>query len=53
MKGELGVNHSAIEHGVPRTTLKDRLTGQVKHSTKPGPVVKFLFKCSSMEYEIT
>ena len=37
MKGELGVNRSALEHGVPRT-LKDRLTGRVKHGAKPGPV---------------
>ena len=62
MKGELGVNHSALEHGVPRTTLKHRLTGRVKHGTKPGPVayldqkeeeepVKFLFECSSMGME--
>ena len=61
MKGELGVNRSALEHGVPRTTLKDRLTGRVKHGTKPGPaayldkkkeeeLVKFLFECSSMGY---
>ena len=38
MKGELGVNHSALEHGVPRTTLKDRLTGRVKHGANPRPV---------------
>ena len=60
VKGELGVNRSALEHGVLRTTLKDRLTGRVKHGTKPGPVaylnqkeeelVKFLFECSSIGY---
>ena len=38
MKGELGVNHSALEHGVQRTTLKDRFTGRVKHGATPGPV---------------
>ena len=61
MNGELGVNRSALEHGVPRTTLKDRIAGRVKHRTKPGPVayldakeeeelVNFLFECSRMGY---
>ena len=61
MNGELGVNRSALEHGVPRTTLKDRIAGRVKHGTKPGPVayldakeeeeqVNFLFECSRMAY---
>ena len=27
--GKMGVNHAAKEHGVPRTTLKDRLSGRV------------------------
>ena len=38
MSGELGVNRSALQHGVPRTTLKDRIAGRVQHSTKPGSV---------------
>ena len=60
MSGELGVNRSALQHGVPRTTLKDRIA---KHGTKPGPVayldakeedlVDFLFKCSKMGYKKT
>ena len=61
MSGELGVNRSALQHGVPRTTLKDRIAGRVKHGTKPGPVayldakeeedlVDFLFECSRMGY---
>ena len=36
MNGELRINRSAVEHGVPKTTLKDRIAGRVKHSTKPG-----------------
>ena len=28
---------AAIEHGVPRTTLQDRILGKVVHGTKPGP----------------
>ncbi len=36
--GELGVNCSALLHGVPRTTLKDRIAGRIKHGTKPGLV---------------
>ena len=59
MKGELGVNRSALEHGVQRTTLKDRLTGRVKHGTKPGPAAYLnqkegeelvKFECSRMGY---
>ena len=36
--GELGINRSALKYGVPKTTLKDRIAGRVKHGTKPGPV---------------
>lgn len=32
-----GINKAAHEHGVPRTTLKDRLSGKVVHGRKPGP----------------
>ncbi len=60
-KGEMGVNRAALECGVPRTTLKDRLSGRVQHGTKPGPVsyltqeeekelVDFLVNCSSMGF---
>ena len=59
--GELGINRSALEYGVPKTTLKDTIAGRVKHGTKPGPVayldpseeeelINFLFKCSKMGY---
>ena len=58
---ELGINRSALEYGVPKTTLKDRIAGRVKHGTKPGPVayldpseeeelVNFLFECSRVGY---
>ena len=59
--GEGGVNQAAIMHGVPKSTLKDRLTGRVQHGSKPGPVPyfsndeeteisTFLLKCSVMGY---
>ena len=32
-----GINRAAIDHGIPPTTLKDRLSGRVQNST-PGPV---------------
>ena len=33
MNGELGINRSAIQYGVPKTTLKDRISGRVQHGT--------------------
>ena len=50
-----------IEHGVPRTTLKDRLSGRVIHGTNIGPkpyltqeeekqLVQFLVNCCKMGY---
>ena len=35
--GTMSINKSALLHGVPPTTLKDLLSGRVKHGTKPGP----------------
>lgn len=35
--GTTSINKAALLHGVPRTTLKDRLSGRVEHGTKPGP----------------
>ena len=32
-----GVNEAARVYGVPATTLKDRISGRVKHGTKSGP----------------
>ena len=31
---ELGINWSALEYGVPETTLKDWIAGKVKRGTK-------------------
>ena len=36
-KDGLSGNSAADLHGVPRSTLKDRLSGQVKHGVKSGP----------------
>ena len=36
-KDGLSGNMAADLHGVPRSTLKDRLSGRVRHGTKPGP----------------
>ena len=55
------INQAALDHGVPPTTLKDRLSGRVKHSDKPGPkqylnseeeteLATFLKTCSSVGY---
>lgn len=33
----LSQNRAANLHGVPRSTLKDRIAGRVIHGTKPGP----------------
>lgn len=32
-----GINQAARDHGVPKTTLKDRVSGKVQHGQKPGP----------------
>ena len=37
-KEPISINKAALLHGVPPTTLKDRLSGRVAHGTKPGPV---------------
>jgi len=37
MESRLSANAAAKKHGVPPSTLKDRLTGRVVHGTKPGP----------------
>ena len=35
--GELKVSEAVVKYGVPRQTLRDRLTGHIVHSTNPGP----------------
>ena len=37
MDGRVGVNRAADEHGVPRTTLKDRIAEEFVHGTLSGP----------------
>ena len=31
------VNQVARDHGIPKTTLKDRVSGTVTYATNPGP----------------
>jgi len=35
--GTVGVNEAVCKHGVPPTTLKDRISGRVQHGTNSGP----------------
>ena len=35
-KGTMSMNKAAKIHGVPCTTLKDRMSGKVVHGKKPG-----------------
>ena len=55
------INRAAVDHGVPQTTLKDRLAGRVQHGDKPGPkpyldqseekeLGDFLRQCSAVGY---
>ena len=41
-------NRAADLHGVPRSTLKDRLSGRVVHGTNPGPQ-SYLFSLEELE----
>jgi hypothetical protein len=34
---EMSANKAADLHGVPRSTLKNRLSGRVEHGKNPGP----------------
>ena len=34
----ISINRAARDHGIPPTTLKDRLSGRVVDGTKPGPI---------------
>ena len=36
--GDISINRAAELHGVPRTTLQDRMKGRVQHGKNPGPV---------------
>ena len=55
------VKGAARKHGVPYSTLKDRVSGRVEHGVKPGPkpylnvveeneLGEFLKKCASKGY---
>ena len=55
------INQAARDHGVPPTTLKDRISGRVLHGSKPGPtpylseeeeseLQKYLIDCSNLGY---
>ena len=55
------INQAALDHGVPPTTLKDRLSSRVMHGVKPGPkqyliseeeteLAAFLKTCSTVGY---
>ena len=57
--GLLGINKAADEFGIPRSTLKDRLSGKVVHGARSGPspylssveedeLVKFLLTCTDI-----
>ena len=54
------VRGAAREHGIPYSTLKDRVSGRVEHGTRPGPkpylnvegegeLGQFVKKCASAE----
>ena len=56
-----GINRAALDYGVPRTTLKDRLSGRVKDGVLPGPdpylasdeekeLATFLVDCASVGF---
>jgi len=36
-KKKNGVNRAAADHGIPATTLKDRLSGRTKENSHSGP----------------
>ena len=38
VKQGMSCNHAAYTHGVPRSTLKDRISGRVIHAKNPGLV---------------
>jgi len=59
--GRLSINMAAGTHGVPQSSLKDRLSGRVEHGWKPGPspylstteeseLSKYLLSCSQVGF---
>ena len=56
-----GVNKAARDHGIPPTTLKDRISGKVQNGMKSGPraymskeeedeLEAYLIKCAKLGY---
>jgi transposase-like protein len=37
VRNGMAIKRAAEEHGVPPSTLRDRISGRVVHGTKPGP----------------
>ena len=63
-EGTMGVNRAATEYGVPRTTLKDRVSGRITHGSKSGrkpylthseekELYDYLMLCASIGYPKT
>jgi len=57
----MGINRAAMEFGVPKTTLKDRISGRVQHGSKSGrnphlsvdeekELVDYIITCSEIGY---
>ena len=62
ISGKMGINRAADQYGVPRSTLKDRVSG--RHGTRSGPqpylsyeeeeeLVTYLIKCVEIGYPKT
>ena len=63
-EGKMGINRAALEFNMPRTTLKDRISGRVVHGSNMGSkmyltleeekeLVDFLMNCAKMGYAKT
>ena len=61
VQGGMSTTRAAVEYGVPRSTLHDRISGRVLHGVKPGPkpylhpeeeseLSQFLLQCSEVGY---
>ena len=37
VQGGMSTTRAAVEYGVPRSTLHDRISGRILHGVKPGP----------------
>ena len=48
--GNTSINQAAKDHGVPPTTLKNRVSGRVEHNTNPGPS-RYLNETEEKEFE--